>query len=285
MSNLATTKDIKSFFGQDNIKAKFQEMLGKRAPQFITSVLQIVANNSYLSSADPLSIYNCAATAATLDLPLNNNLGFAWIVPYGKQAQFQMGWRGYVQLAQRTGQYLKINVVEVYANQFRGWDTLREKLDADFALPPSGSVVGYCAYFMLINGFEKVVYWDIEKVKAHAKKYSKSWNNGPWKDEFDKMAKKTVLKDMLSKWGMMSVEIQKALVVDQAVIQDADATEVQYPDNPDTAEPIPTFEDLELLYDIKKQSLGADEKQDAERILSNKEEKSYKKLQTLLAAK
>jgi recombination protein RecT len=119
MSNLTT----KEYFNQDGVKKKFNELLGKRSTQFITSVLQIVNSNKLLMSATPESIYNACTMAATLDLPINQNLGFAWIVPYRNAAQFQMGWKGFVQLAQRTGQYLRINVVEVYANQYKSFNS------------------------------------------------------------------------------------------------------------------------------------------------------------------
>jgi len=226
MSNLTT----KEFFAQSSVQAKFQELLGKRAPQFITSVLQIVTNNNLLAKADAASIYNCAATAAVLDLPLNNSLGKAWIVPYGNKAQFQIGYKGLIELAQRTGQYLRINVVEVYENQFKSWNALTEVLDADMNIVGTGKVVGYCAYFKMINGFEKYDYWSIEKVTAHGKRFSKSFNSGPWKDDFDKMAKKSVMKNTLSTWGMMSVEMQTAMVVDQAIIKNDSGSEVEYID-------------------------------------------------------
>jgi recombination protein RecT len=226
MSNLTT----KEFFAQDSVQKKFQELLGKRAPQFITSVLQIVTNNNLLAKADAASIYNCAATAAVLDLPLNNSLGKAWIVPYSGKAQFQIGYKGLIELAQRTGQYQRINVVAVYENQFKSWNALTEVLDADMGVFGTGAVVGYCAYFKMNNGFEKYDYWPIEKVRHHGKRFSKSFNSGPWKDDFDKMAMKTVLKNTLSTWGMLSVEMQTAMVVDQAIINNDSGSDVEYID-------------------------------------------------------
>lgn len=256
--------NIKQFFDREDVKIKFSQMLGKRAPQFITSVLQIATSNKLLENADPLSIYNSAAIAATLDLPLNNNLGFAWIVPYKKNyregdewksvvlAQFQIGYKGYVQLAQRTGEYQRINVVEVYENQFKSWNPLTEELEAEFNIEGKGEVVGYCCYFKLLNGFEKVTFWKKDKVLEHARKYSKSYskpksnasNNTPalvgfsgvWETEFDKMAKKTVLKNTLEKWGILSIEMRKAINVDQAVINDAETEDVTYVDS--TSQPI-----------------------------------------------
>lgn len=232
--NQLTTKD---FFAKDNVKKKFEELLGTRAPQFITSILQITSQNKLLQNASPESVYNSAMMAATLNLPINQNLGFAWIVPYKGQAQFQIGWKGFVQLALRTGQYKQINVTEIYQNQFKKYNALTEELDADFSLNPEGKIVGYVAYFKLINGFEKTVYWNESKVIAHASKYSQAYKsaNGitPWKDadQFQEMAKKTVLKNTLNKWGILSVEMEKATITDQAVIRDAETLDVNYIDN------------------------------------------------------
>lgn len=297
MNNEVSTKiTAKELFNKESVKAKFQELLGQRAPQFITSVLQIVASNSLLKSADPNSVFHAAAVAATLDLPLNNNLGFAWIVPYKKNykdsqgnwqstvlAQFQIGYKGYTQLAQRTGEYQRMNVVEVYANQFKSFNPLTEQLDADFTTEGEGEIVGYCCYFKLLNGFEKLTYWKKEKVLNHAKKYSKSYskpkNNGTenvpatngfsgvWETEFDKMAKKTVLKNTLEKWGILSIEMRKAIKVDQAVINDADSEDVTYIDGAN--QPVDkeeervslmisdakTIEDLDAIYEHVPETL------------------------------
>lgn len=213
---------IKGLFNSDSTKKRFEELLGKKAQGFISSVLQISMNNKLLSNADPKTILNAAVTAAALDLPINQNLGFSWIVPYKGQAQFQMGWKGYVQLALRTGQYTNINVIEVYSNQFKSFNTLTEELDADFSKEPEGDPIGYVCYFKLINGFSKTVYWSKEKVIKHAQKYSQSYGKGrmsPWNDadQFPEMAKKTVLKNTISKWGIMSIDMQTAQLADQAV--------------------------------------------------------------------
>ena len=239
---------LKQIFGKDDVQAKMNELLGKKASGFITSVLQIANNSSMLSGADPMSIYNAAMTAAALDLPINQNLGFAYIVPYGKAAQFQMGWKGYVQLAQRTGQYKAINVIEVYESQFNSFNTLTEELDADFSVEPDGQIIGYAAFFKLLNGFEKVDFWTKKKVETHAKRFSKSFNSGPWKTDFDAMAKKTVLKSMLSKWGILSIEMQTANIADQAVIDDYETGAVRYPDNED-------FEEVETKLKVSPEDL------------------------------
>lgn len=228
---------VKNIFAGKEAQNRFTEMLGKKAQGFITSVLQIVSSSNRLREADPMTVYYAAAMAATMDLPINQNLGFAWLVPYKNkglmQAQFQMGYKGYIQLALRTGQYLRINVVDVYQNQFKSFNELTEELDADFGVDGEGPIVGYCSYFKLINGFEKTTYWSRQKVDKHAKKYSQSYefDSSQWKSNFDSMGKKTVLKNSLSKWGILSIEMQTAILVDQAVIKNEEGTDLQYVDN------------------------------------------------------
>lgn len=230
---METGLTTKGMFAQASVQKRFEQLLGDKSQGFISSVLQVVNNNKLLQNANPNTILNAASTGAILDLPINQSLGFAWIVPYKGEAQFQIGWKGLVQLALRTGQYQRINVVEVYENQFTSFDALSEELDADFSIDGEGSVVGYAAYFKLINGMEKKVYWSKEKVIKHAKKYSQAYGKkfSPWSDpdQFDAMAKKTVLKNMLSKWGIMSIEMQTAQLSDQSV-QRAEG-DYSYPDN------------------------------------------------------
>lgn len=229
MSNVT----IKDFFAKDAVKAKFNEILGKKSVGFLTSVMQVATNNKLLANVDPMSVYNSAAIAATLDLPINPNLGFAYIVPYAGQAQFQIGWKGLVQLALRTGQYKSINVIDVHENQFKKFDVLSEELDADFTVDGNGKIVGYVAYFKLTNGFEKTVYWSKSKVEKHAQKFSKTYShkNGVWQMDFDAMARKTVLKNALSKWGILSIEMQTAVMVDQSVVNDFETLDVDYIDH------------------------------------------------------
>ena len=243
---------VKDFFLRDDVKKKFQELLGQKSVGFITSVMQVVNNNKLLQSASPASIYNAAAMAATLDLPINQNLGFAWIVPYGNQAQFQVGWKGIIQLANRTGQYKAINVVEVYENQFKSYNRLTEELDADFTQEGNGNIIGYVAYFKLLNGFEKTSFWTVDEVKKHAQQFSKTYkqSNGVWSTSFNAMAKKTVLKNTLSKWGILSIEMQNAVIADQAIINDVETLDVDYIDSgeakPELAKPLFTESDFDM---------------------------------------
>lgn len=243
---------VKDFFLRDDVKKKFQELLGQKSVGFITSVMQVVNNNKLLQSASPASIYNAAAMAATLDLPINQNLGFAWIVPYGNQAQFQVGWKGIIQLANRTGQYKAINVVEVYENQFKSYNRLTEELDADFTQEGNGNIIGYVAYFKLLNGFEKTSFWTVEEVKKHAQQFSKTYkqSNGVWATSFNAMAKKTVLKNTLSKWGILSIEMQNAVIADSAIINDVETLDVDYIDSgeakPELLKPLFTEADFDM---------------------------------------
>jgi len=249
MSEQTQALTIKNLFGRDEVRNKFQEMLGKRAPSFITSVLQIVASNRLLQNADPHSVYHSAAVAATLDLPLNNNLGFAYIVPYNESfkegdqwrtrqvAQFQMGYKGFIQLAQRTGQFKTLNAVDVREGEIKKEDKLTGEIEftwiQDEEVRLTKKVIGFVSYFKLINGFEKMWYMSVKKLNEHGIKYSQTFKKGKgrWVDDFDAMALKTVIKLNLSKYAPLSVDMQKAITFDQAVIKDVDTQDVSYVDN------------------------------------------------------
>jgi len=228
------TQTTVQLFRNDSVKKQFDKLLGAKSAGFMSSVLQVTSNNKLLEKADPMTILNAALTAAALDLPINQSLGFSYLVPFKGQAQFQLGWKGYVQLAQRTGQYKAINVIEVYSNQFKSFNAMTEELDCDFTVEGSGNAVGYVGYFKLHNGYEKTTFWSRDKVTKHAKKYSQSYKKGygVWadgEDGFTAMAKKTVLKLMLSQWGIMSIEMQTAQLADQSVM--AKEGQYQYADN------------------------------------------------------
>lgn len=242
----STELTVKSLFAKEDVRQKFQEMLGKRATSFITSVLQIVSLSDQLSKADPMSIYQSAAMAATLDLPLNASLGFAYIVSYNNKqpdgsykvvAQFQLGNRGIVQLALRSGQYNRINTTDVREGELIKND--RRTGDMEFKWVDDEEernklkVVGYLSYFRLLNGFEKTFYMTVGELTSHAKRYSQTFKKGYglWKDDFESMALKTVNKLNLGKNGPLSVDMQKAFIADQGVINDAETDDVTYIDN------------------------------------------------------
>lgn len=297
-THLPEIRTAKDLFNRDDVKAKFQELLGKRSAQFITSVLQIVASNDRLQKAEPTSIYQSAAVAATLDLPLNNQLGFAYIVPYNdtkseKQvAQFQMGYKGFKQLSLRSGQFKTIHETDVREGEIKVYDRLTGHIEFEWIKDESerlkAKVIGYVSYFELLNGYSQTYYMTVEKLTEHAKKYSQTFKRGfgLWKDDFDSMCRKTVIKLNLSKNAPLSIEMQKAIVVDQAVINDADTLDVTYADNDPSqlGEPV-TLDDLNRLLEEKEPLLTKQEFDDAKRILSNKEEKSYQKLALLLNSK
>jgi len=229
--------NVKGILANVNLQKKFDDILGKKAQGFMASIANISTDK--LRDVEPMSVINCALIAATLDLPIDPNLGHAWLVPFRdkgvKKAQFQMAAKGYIQLAQRSGQYKKINKGKVYKNQFKSWNPFTEDLEADFSIRGEGEVIGYFAYFELINGFTKTVFWYKEEIIAHAKKYSKSFSNGPWQTEFDKMAEKTVIKAMIKEYGPLSIEMQQAIVTDQATpTKEVDlnnlTNDLQYPD-------------------------------------------------------
>lgn len=203
---------IKQLMKSESVKKRFEDVLGSKAPQFMTSVINLVNSDTNLAKVDQMSVIGSAMVAASLDLPVDKNLGYSWIIPYGNKAQFQLGYKGYIQLALRTGQYKHINVIEVYEGELQQWNRLTEEFEIDFDKKKSDAVVGYAAYFELVNGFKKTVYWTKEEVEKHRKRFSKS--DFGWKRDWDAMAKKTVLKNMLSKWGILSVEMQKAFAED-----------------------------------------------------------------------
>ena len=239
---------LKALVNADVTKKKFQEMLGNKAVGFLTSLINTTNGNAQLQQADPNSILKAGAIAATLDLPIDPNLGFAYIVPYKKkykdelgnwneknEAQFQMGYKGFVQLAIRTGQYKRINVAELYEGQFESYDPITDELKYNLENRLSDEITHYVAYFQTINGFEKYNIMSKEEVEQHGMKFSKTFKKekSTWQTDFNAMAKKTVLKLLLSKFGILSIEMQTALKTDQAVIKDVnkDSVEVEYVDN------------------------------------------------------
>lgn len=268
MSNVQTTnqnqlpatgvKGLSQFLNSDSIKGRFTEILGQKGVGFISSVLSVVSSNQSLANADQNSIYTAALMAASLDLPINQNLGLAYIVPYNarqsdgtfkQMAQFQLGYKGFLQLAQRSGQFKTINSTDVRQGEIVSWNRMSGEITFDWIQDSkerlSKPVVGYLSYFKLLNGFENSLYMTVEEIDAHAKKYSqtyKKFGTGLWKDEFDGMAKKTVTKLNLSKNAPLSIEMQKAVTSDQAVIKnDSFVTgetvdvETQYVDNEEVA--------------------------------------------------
>lgn len=205
---------LDAMFKQDSVQARFQRMLGKKSAGFISSVLTVVSQNKLLQNVDMRTVLSAASIAASLDLPILPSLGRAWIVPYKGAAQFQIGYLGYVELAQRSGLYKSINVNTVYEGEVVKWNKFTEELT--YGEQEGDTAIGYCASFELLNGFRKVVYWTKDAVIKHAQRFSKSYHSSssPWQSDFDAMAMKTVLAYTLRHWGPMSIEMQKAMAED-----------------------------------------------------------------------
>ena len=224
-NNIVAQKEAKTLKGMLEMPAyknKFNEMLGKKAAGFMSSIIAVTNNNKLLAKAEPATVIGAAAQAAMLDLPINQSLGFAYIVPYKGAAQFQLGYKGYIQLAQRSGQYVDIGAKTVYEGELEYENRLLDKFK--FGERTGDKVIGYLAYFRLTNGFEKMLFMELDEMIAHAKKYSKSYSGGTEKwglADFNTMAEKTVLKRLLSKYGPLSIEsvqMSQALSNDGGVI-------------------------------------------------------------------
>lgn len=215
-------KTLKGMLESPAYKKKFEEMLGKKAAGFMSSIIAVTNNNNHLMKADPSTVIGAAAQAAMLDLPINQSLGFAYIVPYKGAAQFQLGYKGYIQLAQRSGQYVDIGAKTVYEGELEYENRLLDKFK--FGNRTGDKVIGYLAYFRLTNGFEKMLFMTLDEMQAHAKKYSQNYKGGTDKwglADFNVMAEKTVLKRLLSKFGPLSIEsvqMSQALSNDGGVI-------------------------------------------------------------------
>lgn len=234
----------KHFFNSPAVKQKFSEVLDGNGQQFVASLLSIVTNNNLLAKVTNESIMTAAMKAATLKLPIEPSLGMAYIVPYNRnekqgntwvkinEAQFQMGYKGFIQLAQRSGQIRNINCDIVYKEEFLRYDKVYGTLHLKEEQVDSGEVEGYFASLELINGFRKMIFWKKEKVIAHAQKYSKTYDKQigdfksgtPWKTEFDAMAQKTLIKELLSKYAPLSTELQEAIIADN---EDSNVNEVK----------------------------------------------------------
>lgn len=234
MSNTSNAVSIKQYMSGQGVQRKLEELLGERKDVFLTSALQVVNGNNSLQKASPESIFGAVVTAATLNLPINNNLGFAYIVPFKGQASFQMGYKGFIQLAQRSGQFKRISACKTYSEDTE--QSVYERLTAFLPKEPQGEVTGYIAYFQLLNGFEAHLAMTKKEIDQHAKQYSQSFKSGYgiWKDNFDAMATKTVLKLLLSKQAPLSIvpTLAQAVQADQAIIRDVNGQpSYEYADN------------------------------------------------------
>ena len=245
-------KTLRELFNNPIIKTKIEQLVGKNSATFATSVMQIANSNTMLRTADPTSIFNAACMAATLNLPLQNGLGFAYIVPFKNnkerkvEAQFQIGYKGFIQLAQRSGQFKRLVALPVYKNQLLKKDFING-FEFDWEQEPEKdeNPIGYYAYFKLVNDFSAELYMSHDDIVKHAQRYSQTFKKGfgVWHDNFEAMALKTVTKLLLSKQAPLSVEMQQAVLADQAVVKDVDNQEFNYGDNVQNAEFVTVVDD------------------------------------------
>ena len=232
MANLT----LKQYIDSPVINDGLEKILGKSTPAFKANLINIVGANYMFKSVDPRSIVGAAVCATANHLSLTPSLGQAYIVPFKGQAQFQLGYRGLIQLAHRTGQYASLHAGKIYDGEIKSFSPITGEpiLGEKF----SDTVVGYIAYFKLINGFEKSFYMSITDLENHALTYSQSYaydkktgkKSSPWSTHFDAMACKTVLKLLLNKWGVLSTEMATVIQADQSVV---DKNSFTYVDNGD----------------------------------------------------
>lgn len=221
----------------------------KRASRFIASISSAVATNPTLQECDAGTILSSALLGESLNLSPSPQLGQYYLVPFNdnnrgcKVAQFQLGYKGYIQLAIRSGQYKKLNVLAIKEGELKGFDPLTETIEVnlidDEIERENAKTIGYYAMFEYMNGFIKAMYWSKEKMEAHALKYSMGYKAKKgytfWEKDFDGMGFKTMLRQLISKWGIMSIEMQSAMEKDMAVINEGGSFD--YVDN-DISEPV-----------------------------------------------
>lgn len=218
---------LNTLLDSEGYRKRFDELLGKRAPQFISSIISTVNADSKLQQAflnAPVTVIQAALKAATFDLPIDTTLGYAYIVPYNNkkengsyqmEATFVIGYRGMLQLAMRTGCYEKINVVDVREGELKRYDRLTEDVELEFVEDEdereARPIVGWCGYFRMTNGMEKTIYMTRKQIERHEEKNRKGKYMGKgWRENFDAMAAKTVLRRLIGKWGLMSIDYQRA---------------------------------------------------------------------------
>ncbi|EOS7695359.1 recombinase RecT [Enterococcus hirae] len=265
---------FKTLMSQPAMKKKFNDILHEKSDAFMGSLLTLVGGDDYLSKAE------------TMDLPIDKNLGYAYIVPFNRkenvgkewithnEAQFILGYKGYIQLAQRSGQYKALNAIEIYEGQLIEWNPLTEEFQFDYNAKQSDRVIGYVGFFELLNGFKKTVYWTKQEVEAHRIKHAKGFDKtkltGAWKENYDAMAIKTVLRNMLAKWGILSVEMQNAVTSDERVFRFDENNDLVEEVTLNDAEPIESerkeaekVEDVSSAFDEYEETANIDEQQDS----------------------
>lgn len=246
MENKNGLQKFNSYITNPSVSDYLKNVLGERKEAFVTNCVSLVSNNASLQGCVPSTVMYAAIKATSLGLTLDNNLGFAYVLPYNntkkgvQEAQFQMGYKGFIQLAQRSGQFQTINSEEVKEGEIIKRNRLTGEIEfnwiEDDVERNTKKTIGFVAYFKLTNGFEKSLYMTVDKLQQHGQKYSKSYNSqySNWKQMFETMAEKTVIKLLLSKYAPLSIKMQEAVQFDQAVIKSDN--EFEYVDNDTTVD-------------------------------------------------
>lgn len=244
----------------------------KRANRFVANIVSAVATNPLLSDCDAGTILSAGLLGESLNLSPSAQLGQFYLVPFndkqrGKVATFQIGWHGYVQLAIRSGYYKKLNVLPIKKGELIRFNPLEEeieiKLIEDDTIREETETTGYYAFFEYTNGFKKAIYWSREKMESHALKYSQGYRADKskgteytfWSKDFDGMAMKTMLRQLISKWGIMSTEMQEAYVKDQAVIDEKGNVDYVDNDNSDLVDFATNVVEEEKVEETRQQTL------------------------------
>ena len=241
---------IGSYLTGDAVKQRINQVIGgKDGQRFISAVVSAVQTNPALQECTNQSNLSAALLGESLKLSPSPQLGQYYMVPFndkerGKVAQFQLGYKGYIQLAIRSGQYKKLNVLAIKAGELVKFDPLNEEIEVklieDEEQREAAETIGYYAMFEYTNGFRKALYWSKKKMEAHALKYSQGYKNDKkkgtaytfWSKDFDGMAYKTMLRQLISKWGIMSIDMASAIDADMAVINE-DGTKDYVDNDPD----------------------------------------------------
>ena len=252
MNQLQTKPKFSIAIQTDAYKKLINNTLGdpKRASKFIASISSAVATNPQLQLCDAGSILSGALLGEALNLSPSPQLGQYYLVPFndkqkGKVAQFQLGYKGYIQLAIRSGQYKKLNVLSIKEGELIKYDPLNEEIEVklieDEEVREKTKTIGYYAMFEYVNGFKKSMYWSKKKMENHAITYSAGYRAKKgytfWEKDFDGMAYKTMLRQLISKWGIMSIDMQEAMVKDMSVVRE-DGTYDYVDNNEINLEPI-----------------------------------------------
>jgi len=235
---------ITAYLQSEKVLMNVEQALGKVNKQrFMTSVISAVNNNPGLQDCTNGSILSAALLGESLKLSPSPQLGQYYMVPFndknkGKVAQFQLGYKGYIQLAIRSGQYKKLNVLAIKEGELIRFDPLNEEIEVKLIdneeAREQAATIGYYAMFEYVNGFRKAIYWSKQKMEAHALKYSMGYRAKKgytfWEKDFDGMAYKTMLRQLISKWGIMSIDMVSAMEADMAVINE-DGTQTYVDDD------------------------------------------------------